>query len=108
MGGEANAAGDGGTGAYLDDLLVGHAGEEDVLLVVVGVKADDVGGLAVAEALETLAGLGVPELHLTIVAAGKEAFAVVGKGDVLDGLDVAVERAKTIAVGVHVPELERG
>lgn len=45
---------------YLNNLLVGHAGEKDVLFVIVGVEADDVGGLAVAEALETLASLGVP------------------------------------------------
>lgn len=31
-----------------------------MLFVVVGVEADDVGRLAVTEALETLAGLGVP------------------------------------------------
>ena len=44
----------------LDDLLVRHAGEKDVLLVVVGVEAHDIGGLAIAEAVEALAGLGVP------------------------------------------------
>ena len=67
----------GGDKAYLNDLLVGHASEKDVLLVIIGVEADDVGGLAVAESLETLTGLGVPQLDLTIVATGQELGAVV-------------------------------
>ena len=64
-------------GSYLNYFLVRHASKKDVLFVIVGVEADDVGSLAVTEPLETLAGLGVPKLHLAIIATGQELCTVV-------------------------------
>lgn len=40
-----------------------------MLLVLVGMESDNIWNLAVAETLQTLARLGVPELHLTVVTA---------------------------------------
>ena len=45
---------------YLNKLLVRHTSEKDVLFVVVGMEADNVGSLTIAEALETLTSLGEP------------------------------------------------
>ena len=38
-----------------------------MLLILVGVKLYNIGDLAVAETLQTLASLGVPKLHLTVI-----------------------------------------
>lgn len=46
--------------AYLDDLLVRHSSQEDVLLVFIRVEAYDVWDFAVAKPLQALAGLCVP------------------------------------------------
>lgn len=110
----------------LNDLLVRHSREEDVL--VVGVKLDTVGDLAVREGL--LAGacydrrgisavahhaqktkrakrtsLGIPKLHLTIERRGKELSSSRVKVHVVHGLGVTHEGTQTFTLAVDVPEL---
>lgn len=48
-----------------------------MLFIIVGVKTDNVGSLAVAEPLETLTSFGIPQFHLTIVTTGQELSTVV-------------------------------
>lgn len=92
-------------GTYLDDLLIGHTREEDMLFVLVRMELDDVGYLAVAEPLQTLASFGIPELDLTIVATRQELGSVIVEAQVFDRFDVAMECAKTSTMCVHIPEL---
>ena len=63
--------------AYLDDLLVGHTSKEYILLILVRVEANDVGNFSIAETLQTLTGFRVPQLHLTIVTAGKKLTTII-------------------------------
>ena len=44
----------GGKGAYLNDLLILHTSEEDVLLVLVGMEGNDVRSLSVREGFDAL------------------------------------------------------
>lgn len=78
--------------AYLDDLLVGHSSQKDMLLILVGVEFDDIGCLAVAKPLDALARLGIPKFHSSVIGTGQELTSVVGERDVLDGLDMTIER----------------
>lgn len=64
---------------YLNDFLVRHTSQENVLFVGVWMEFDYIGDFAITEALKTLPSLGVPELHLTIVSTRKELFAIVGE-----------------------------
>ena len=103
------AEGSAGAGVELDDLLVGHAGEELVAERVVGrVEADDVRRLAGRVPAQTGACLGVPQLHLPVVRGGEEAGAVAVERDVVDGLGVARVRAQEFALVVHVEQEDFG
>lgn len=55
-------------GAHLYNLLVGHASQENMLLVLVGMEAHNVRNLAIAKAFQALTCLRVPELHLTVIS----------------------------------------
>jgi hypothetical protein len=108
---------------HLNDLLVGHAREEDV--VVVRVELDAIRDLAVRERLLASAcnnqtrqlsepsarkqfrrtRLGIPKLHLSIEGCTEELSTIVVESDVVNGLRVAHERAKTLALVVDVPQL---
>jgi len=92
---------------YLDDLLVRHTSQENVLLVVVGMEPDNVWCLTVTKPLQTLARLSVPQFHLAVVPTRQEFPAIIGEGNILDGLDVAMERAQTVSMIIHVPELNQ-
>lgn len=92
--------------ANLDNLFVGHSGQEDVLLVFVWIKTNHVGNLAVTEPLDALARFGVPELHLPIITAREEPAPVVREGYVLDSLGMSVEGTKTVPMGIDVPQLQ--
>ena len=59
-----------GAGVELDDLFVGHAGEEFVARGRGRVEADDVRDFARREARDAFAVFGVPELHLAVVGGG--------------------------------------
>lgn len=76
-----------------------------MLFVIVGVEADDVGRLAVTEPFEALTSLGIPQLHLTIIATRQKPAPIVRERDILDGLNVTVERSKTISMRIYVPKL---
>lgn len=90
-------------GVVLHNLLVVHSRQEDVGLC--GVEADAVGHLAVAEGLDALAGLGVPQLHLAIEAGREEFGAIGGEADVAHSFAVTHEGAQTFAFAIDVPEL---
>lgn len=62
-----------------------------MLFVFVRVELDNVRDLAIAETLDTLSSLRVPELDLSVVTTRKECSAVVGEGQVLDMFHVPVE-----------------
>ena len=91
----------------MDDILVRHTSEEDVLFVFVRMELDNVGDLTVAEPLDALACLCVPQLDLTVVAAREESSPVIGEGQIFDMFHVPVERSQTITMRVHVPELPK-
>ena len=76
---------------YLNDLFVGHSGEEDILLIFVGMEPNDVRDLSVAKPFEALTCLRVPQLHLTIITTGEEPATIVREANVLDGFDMAHE-----------------
>lgn len=52
---------------YLDDFLVLHTREEDVLLVSVWIEFDDIWYFTIRECLYALSGLGVPEFDMLVV-----------------------------------------
>ena len=62
---------------HLDDLLVGHTRQENVLLVFVRMESHDVRDFSIAEPLQASTGLGVPELHLSVISTGQKLAAVV-------------------------------
>jgi hypothetical protein len=92
-------------GVPLDDLLVVHASQKDVALCWIRVELDAVGQLLVGEGLQTLARFRVPELHLSIETSRNKALAVVGKGNVSNGLGVAHEGSKAFSIVINVPQL---
>jgi hypothetical protein len=53
----------------LDDFLVRHTSKENVLFVLIGMEPHDIRDLAVAESLQTLPSFGIPQLHVTVIAA---------------------------------------
>ena len=63
--------------AHLNDFLVRHTSQEDILFVLVWMEFDTIWSLAVAKPLDALACLRVPELHLSIIPAGQEPSTVV-------------------------------
>jgi hypothetical protein len=89
----------------LDDLLIRHTRQENMLFVLIRMELHHVGYLPVAELFDTLSGLRVPELHLPIIPTREELFTVIGEGDILDGFDVPMEGTQAVAVGVDIPEL---
>ena len=95
-----------GAGVELDDLLVGHTGEEFVGGGGGGVEADDVRDFAGGEAGDAFAVFGVPEFHLAVVGGGEEGYAGGREGAVCDGFGVAGEGAEEGAGMVDVPEFE--
>lgn len=82
-----------GAGVKLHDLLVGHTGQEFVGVFGAWVEADDVGGFACAEAAETFAVFGVPELDLAVVGGCEEGGAAGVEVGVCNGLGMAGESA---------------
>ena len=92
---------------YLDDLLVRHTSQENVLLVVVGMKSDNVWCLTATKPLQTLARLSVPQFHLAVIPTRQESPPIIGEGDILDSLDVAMERVQTVSMVIHIPELNQ-
>lgn len=92
---------------YLDNLFVRHARQENILFVVIGMEPDHVRNLSVAEAVEALAGLSIPEFHLSVITTGQELATVVRERKVFDGLYVSVEGPQAIPVSVDVPQLGR-
>jgi hypothetical protein len=90
---------------YLYNLLVRHSSKEDILFILVRVKANNVRDFPIAESLDTLARFGIPQLHLTIVRAGNKRSTVIGKCDILYSFYVSVERPKTVSVIIDVPKL---
>ena len=78
-------------GAHLNDLLIGHTRQEDMLFILVGMEPNNVRNFAIAEPFDALPRLRVPELDLTIIAAGQESPTIVRKSDVFYGFHVAVE-----------------
>lgn len=95
-----------GAGVELDDLLVGHAGEEFVGGGLGWVEADDVGDFAGAEAGYAFPVFGVPEFHLSVVGGGEEGCAGGGEAGVGDGFCVSGEGAEEGAGVVDVPKFE--
>ena len=92
-----------GPGVVLDDLLVGHTGQPDVLLVRIRVVFDDIRHLSIRERLNTFAGLGVPRLDIPVIRCGEEFGALVVEGHILDGLRVPQECPEAIAFVVDIP-----
>ena len=62
---------------YLDNLLVRHPRQKNILLVVVGMEPNYVRNLSVAKAAEALTGLCIPEFHLSVISTRQELAAVV-------------------------------
>lgn len=92
---------------HLYNLFVRHSSKEDILFVLVRMKANNVRNLPIAESFDTLACFRIPQLHLTIVCAGKKPPTIVGKSDILYGFDMSVERPKTVSMIIYVPKLWR-
>ena len=86
---------------YLDDLLVRHTSQENMLLVVAGMKPDNVWCLTATKPLQTLAHLSVPQFHLAAIPTRQESPPIIGEGNILDSLDVAMERAQTVSMVIH-------
>ncbi len=95
-----------GTRTYADDFFVGHAGDEEVLLFLVGVELDAVWHLLVGVARDDLARLRVPQFDEAVVGGRQELFAGVVEADVAHGLPVAVVGADAAAVLVDLPDLD--
>ena len=55
---------------YLDNLLVRHAGQEDVLLVIVWMELHNVGNFAITEPFDALASFGIPKFHCAVISTG--------------------------------------
>ena len=89
--------------AYLYDLLIRHARQENVLLVVVGMEPNHVRNLSVAKAVEALTGLCIPEFHLSVISTRQELATVVRERKVFDGLYVSMECPQTVPVSVYIP-----
>ena len=89
---------------YLDDL-VWHTSQENVLLVIIGMKLDNIWCLTITKLLQTLASLSVPQFHLVVVPTWQESPPIIGEGNILDSLDMAMECAQTISMVIHIPEL---
>lgn len=94
--------------AHLNDFLVRHTSQEDVLLVFVRMETNDVWYLPISKALDALSCLCVPELHGAIVGARQELTSVIRKAYVLHSLGMAIEGTETVPVGVDIPELAAG
>ena len=62
--------------SYLNDLLVGHTREEDVLFVLIRVESDHIWNLAVAEPLQALAGFRIPQLDITVHTTAQQPTAI--------------------------------
>lgn len=101
----SEALNDGGE-AHLNDLFVRHAGQEDTLLVVVRMESNHIRNLPVTKPVEALAGLSVPEFHLSVIATGQELVTVVRESEIFDGLYVSMESSQAVPVGVNVPQLD--
>ena len=61
------------------------------MLVFIRMELNHVGDLSVAKSFYTLTSLGVPELHLAVIATREETTAIVREANVLDGFDMAHE-----------------
>lgn len=77
---------------YLDDLLICHTGQPDILLISIRVERDDIRSLPVRECLDTLSGFCVPHFDISVVGCRKEFIAFIVEGDIFDSLGVAHER----------------
>ena len=92
---------------HLNDLFVGHSRHEDVLLVGIRVKFDDVRNLSIRKRLHTFAGFRVPYLDMPVIGCREEFGALVVESDVFDGLRMAQERPQTISFLIHIPQLHK-
>ena len=92
--------------AHLYDLFVRHAGQKNILLVVVRVEPNHIRDFSVAEAVEALASFSVPEFHLSVITAGQEFPTVVRECEIFDGLYVSMESPQAVPMSVNVPQLE--
>ena len=96
-----------GRRVYLYDLLIRHARQENVLLVVIRMEPNHIRNLSVAKAVEALAGLGIPQFHLSVISTRQEIAAIVREREVFDGFYVSMKRPQTVPVSVYVPQLKR-
>lgn len=55
------------TDTYLDNFLILHTGQENILLISIRIKFDDIRDLAIRERLDTLARLCIPQLDVLII-----------------------------------------
>ena len=88
----------------LDDLLARACRQETV--VVSGPELGLVRHLATGERVDALAGLRVPELHVTVPAAAEELRAVVVEVYMANRRAVTKVCALDVAAVVHVPQLD--
>ena len=89
----------------LEDLLVGAASEEDVLLVISWVELDTEWHSLVGEGLDHFACLGVPQLYDSVKTCTEEPLAIVCEADISDCFLVAYVSSHTLTVSGHVPDL---
>ncbi len=88
---------------YLNNLLVGHACKEDVLLVFIWVELDAIWDFAIPESSNAFSCLRIPEFHHSIETAREESSSIIGKRKVFDGFGVTNECPQTISSGIYVP-----
>jgi hypothetical protein len=93
---------------YLDDLLVLHTREKDVLLVSVWVEFDNIWYLAIRERLYAFSGFGIPEFDMFVVRCRQELGSLVVEGDIFDSLRMSKEGTKAVSLVVDVPKLLTG
>mmetsp|Transcript_12692 Transcript_12692/g.32328 ORF Transcript_12692/g.32328 Transcript_12692/m.32328 type:complete len:360 (-) Transcript_12692:538-1617(-) len=89
----------------LHHLVVALPAQELVVVLGIGVEAHADRHPALAKVAQTLAGLGVPQLHLPIHRGAQELPSVVVERDVTHVLLVPQIGAHTAPVVVHIPDL---
>jgi len=63
--------------------------------------------VTITKPLQTLVRLGVPQFHLAVVPTRQESPPIIGEGNILDGLDVVMERVQTVSMVMRVLELNQ-
>lgn len=90
----------------LQDLLVCHTSQE--LVRSIRVDADDVRCLARGELVQTFASLGIPNLHIAVVAGRDELCTSRVEIDIVNGLCVARVCSQQFSLMVDVPNSDLG